>query len=65
MKLLMIGISVGLVLGVLLTVIYLSLAAFFAVDAKARNTSQKVTDNSHGRGEDTMLEQKMKAQVGK
>ena len=65
MKLLMIGVSAGLVLGVLLTVIYFSLATFFAVNTEARNRSHKVTENSHGRGEDTMLKQKMKAQAGK
>jgi len=40
-KLLLIGGLAGLVIGVVLTILYFSLATFFAVNAKALNTIEK------------------------
>jgi hypothetical protein len=40
-KLLLIGSLAGLVIGVVLTILYFSLATFFAVNAKALNTIEK------------------------
>ena len=47
MKLLLIGGLVGLVIGVVLTTFYFSLATFFAVNAKALEATQKVAENDH------------------
>ena len=44
-KLLLIGGLIGLVIGVVLTVFYFSLATFFAVNAKALQATQKVAEN--------------------
>jgi hypothetical protein len=44
-KLLLIGGVVGLMIGVVLTVFYFSLATFFRVQAKALETTQKVAEN--------------------
>jgi hypothetical protein len=46
-KLLLIGGLVGLVIGVVLTVLYSSLATFFAVHAKALNTIEKGAENGN------------------
>lgn len=46
-KLLLIGGLVGLVIGVVLTAFYFSLATFFAVNAKALEATQKVAENGH------------------
>jgi hypothetical protein len=43
-KLLLIGGVVGLVIGVVLTVFYFSLAAFFTVQAKALDEQQKAEE---------------------
>lgn len=44
-KMLLIGGIVGLVIGGALTVLYFSLATFFAVNAKALNTIEKGAEN--------------------
>jgi hypothetical protein len=46
-KLLLVGGLVGLVIGVVLTVLYFSLATFFAVNAKALNTIEKGEENGN------------------
>jgi len=46
-KLLLIGGVVGLVIGVVLTVLYFSLAAFFTVQAKALDEQQKAEEERH------------------
>jgi hypothetical protein len=52
-KLLLIGGLVGLVIGVVLTVLYFSLATFFPVQAKVlRAATQKVAENSNESAED-------------
>jgi len=51
-KLLLIGGVVGLVIGVVLTVFYFSLASFFAVQAKGLEATQKVADNGNEKAED-------------
>ena len=51
-KLLLIGGLVGLVIGVVLTVFYFSLATFFAVNAKALEATQKVAENGNENAED-------------
>ncbi len=54
MKLLLIGVVVGLVVGVGLTILYFSLAYFFAVNAKAADTfakNQRVAENSRENAE--------------
>jgi hypothetical protein len=51
-KLLMIGGLVGLVIGVVLTAFYFSLAAFFAGNAKALEATQKVAENGHENAKD-------------
>jgi hypothetical protein len=51
-KLLLIGGLVGLVIGVVLTVFYFSLATFFAVNAKALQATQKVAENGNENAED-------------
>ena len=48
MKLLLIGGLVGLVVGVVLTVFYFSLAAFFAVNARALDATQKAAEGGKG-----------------
>ena len=50
-KLLLIG-GVGLVIGVVLTVFYFSLATFFAVQAKALKATQKGAENGNENAED-------------
>ena len=50
-KLLLIGGLVGLVIGVVLTVLYFSLATFFAVHAKALNTIEKGAVNGNENAE--------------
>lgn len=47
MKLLLIGGLVGLVIGVVLTAFYFSLATFFAVNAKVLEATQKMAENGH------------------
>jgi hypothetical protein len=44
-KLLLIGGLVGLVIGVGITVLYFALAEFFAVNARALNTTQEAKKN--------------------
>ena len=51
-KLLLIGGVVGLVIGVVLTVFYFSLATFFAVQAKALEATQKVAENGNENAKD-------------
>jgi hypothetical protein len=51
-KLLLIGGGVGLVIGVVLTVFYFSIAAFFAVQAKALEATQKVPKNGNESAKD-------------
>ena len=51
-KLLLIGGLVGLVIGVVLTVFYFSLATFFAVQAKALQATQKAAENRNENSED-------------
>jgi len=51
-KLLLIGGLVGLVIGVVLTVFYFSLATFFAVNAKALEATQKPAENRNETAED-------------
>ena len=46
-KLLLIGGFVGLAIGVGLSILYFSLATFFAVNARALNAKQKVADNGN------------------
>jgi len=43
---------VGLVIGVVLTVFYFSLATFFAVQAKALQATQKAAENRNENSED-------------
>ena len=52
MKLLLIGGLAGLVIGVVLTILYFSLATFFAVNAKALNTIEKGVQHGHENAED-------------
>ena len=61
MKLLLIGGVVGLVIGVVLTVFYFSLATFFAVQAKALEATQKVAENGNENAEDKKLDESAKA----
>ena len=62
MKLLLIGGLVGLVIGVVLTVLYFSLDTFFAVNAKARNTIETGAENGNENAEDaTAIIDKRKA----
>jgi hypothetical protein len=63
MKVLVIGLLIGQVLGVMLTVIYFSLATFFAVESK-RSAKPKSPEDPIKRGEDTADPQKMKARAG-
>jgi hypothetical protein len=51
-KLLLVGGLVGLIIGVVLTVLYFSLATFFAVNAKALNTIEKGGENGNEKAED-------------
>jgi len=51
-KLLVIGGVMGLVIGVVLTVIYFSLAAFFRVQAKALNEQQKAEEERNKNAQD-------------
>jgi hypothetical protein len=60
-KLLLIGGVVGLVIGVVLTVFYFSLATFFAVQAKALEATQKVAENGNENAEDKKLDESAKA----
>jgi branched-subunit amino acid permease len=61
MKLLVAGILIGLVLGVMLTVIYFSLATFFGAESR-RTAKQKSPEDSIKGGE---VPQNMKARAGK
>ena len=63
MKLLVAGILVGLVLGVMLTVIYFSLAPFFGAQS-TRTAKQKSPEASIKRGEGTAVPQNKKARAG-
>ena len=51
-KLLLIGGVVGLVIGVVLTVFYFSLATFFGVQAKTLEATQKVAENGRENAQD-------------
>ena len=51
-KLLLIGGVVGLVIGVVLTVLYFSLAAFFTVQAKALDEQQKAEGERNKNSQD-------------
>lgn len=51
-KLLLIGGVVGLVIGVVLTVFYFSLAAFFSVQAKALDEQQKAEEERNKNAQD-------------
>lgn len=63
MMLLLIG---GLVVGVLLTILYLSLAEFFRVNAKALKTNEKTAEAGGGGVEGTTTVDKTKtARIGK
>jgi len=64
MKLLVGGILIGLVLGAMLTVIYLSLAAFFGAESRRRAT-QKSPEDTIKHGEGTTVPQNMEARAGK
>ena len=64
MKLLIAGILIGLILGVMLTVIYFSLATFFGAESR-RTAKQKLPEDSIKSGEGTELLQNMKARAGK
>ena len=63
MKVQVIGLLIGLVLGVMLTVIYFSLATFFDVESK-RTAKPKSSEGSIQPGEGTAVPQKMKARAG-
>jgi hypothetical protein len=60
-KLLLIGGLVGLVIGVVLTVFYFSLAAFFAVNARALDATQKAAEGGKGNAEGATVADKRKA----
>jgi hypothetical protein len=60
-KLLLIGGLVGLVIGVVLTVFYFSLAAFFAVNARALDATQKAAEGGKGNAESATVADKRKA----
>ena len=47
MKLLVTGVLIGLVLGVILTVIYFSLATFFRVNTQRQDAARKATSDSN------------------
>jgi hypothetical protein len=64
MKLLLGGIVIGMVLGVMLTVIYFSLATFSGA-VSGRMAKQKSPEESIKCGEDKAVSQKMKARAGK
>jgi hypothetical protein len=64
MKVLVTGILIGLVLGVMLTVIYFSLATFFGAESR-RTASLRAPKESTKRGEDMAVTQNMKARAGK
>jgi hypothetical protein len=65
MKLLVAGIMIGLVLGVILTVIYFSIAMFFGAESR-RTVKQKTQDDSIRRREGySAVAQNMKARAGK
>jgi hypothetical protein len=51
-KLFQVGCLVGLVIGLVLTVLYFSLATFFAVNAKALEATQKAAENRKENGGD-------------
>jgi hypothetical protein len=59
-KLLLIGGLVGLVIGVVLTVFYFSLAAFFAVNARALEATQKAAEGVKGNAEGAPIPDKRK-----
>jgi branched-subunit amino acid permease len=64
MKLLVTGILIGLALGVMLTVIYFSLATFFGAESR-RTAKQKSPEESIKRSEGTAVLTNMKARAGK
>ncbi|HEX6805155.1 MAG TPA: hypothetical protein VF133_15855 [Terriglobales bacterium] len=64
MKLLVAGIVIGLVLGVIFTGIYFSLATFFGAESR-RTGKQKSAEGSIKRVEGTAVLQNMKARAGK
>jgi hypothetical protein len=59
-KLLLIGGGVGLVIGVVLTVFYFSLATFFAVQAKALDAQQKAEEERNKNAQDATATDKGK-----
>ena len=61
MRLLLIGGFVGLAIGVGLTVLYFSLAEFFAVNARALNAKQKAAENGDENAEDPTTTDRRKA----
>jgi branched-subunit amino acid permease len=64
MKLLVAGILIGLVLGVMLTVIYFALATFFGAESR-RTAKQKLLEDIIKRREAAAVHQNMKARAGK
>jgi hypothetical protein len=60
-KLLLIGGFVGLAIGVGLTILYFSLATFFAVNARALNAKQKAPKNGNEGAEDSIATDRRKA----
>jgi len=59
-KLLLIGGFVGLAIGVGLTVLYFSLATFFAVNASALNSEQKAAEKGNESAEDLIATDRRK-----
>jgi hypothetical protein len=60
-NLLLIGGLAGLAIGVGLTVLYFALAEFFAVNARALNTTQELEKNGKEKAEDATAMDKRKA----
>jgi len=60
-KLLLIGGFVGLAIGVGLTILYFSLATFFAVNASALNAKQKTAEMGNESAEDSVSTDRRKA----
>ena len=60
-KLLLVGVLVGLVIGVALTIFYFSLATFFAVHSKALEAAQKATENRNENAEHASAMNEMRA----
>jgi hypothetical protein len=63
-KLLLIGGFVGLAIGVGLTILYFSLATFFAVNARALNGKKKAAENSNETAEDSIATESRKFYMG-